>query len=61
MSLCFHIQGELAFCLLCLFCSLQNRLSTGPVDLTPLGHSRKRSGHGGGFWSPQGFLRLRDL
>lgn len=50
--------GQLAFCL---FCSFQNYPSTGPIDLTPLGHSRKRRGVGGAFRSPQDFLRLRDL
>ena len=38
---------------------LWNWLST--IDLTPLGHLRRRSGVGGGFPSPQGFLRLGVL
>ena len=50
--------GQLAFCL---FCSFQNQLSTGPIDLTPLGRSQKRRGVGGTFRSPQDFLRLGDL
>ena len=47
--------GQLAFCL---FCSFQNQLSTGPIDLTPLGRSQKRRGVGGTFRSPQDFLGL---